>query len=491
MGWFAELPRVLPSFQSLWNRGLPSSVRIAHKLIWPLFLLPVALLNQFFAPHPVWIVLAVTLSGIYALGFYWVRTQAQAVSLTRKRVGTILVAGDLLREEFELRNDSHLPVLWAEFTDYANLPGYNAGRVVGCGANTSYRWNTTIQCRRRGVYQLGPHELALGDPLGLFTLEIHFDQREIVVIYPRVAHLPSLVLPHGNASGTARRRRLMWGALPSASVREYQFTDSLRYIHWPLTAHRGELMVKELEIEPSGAVWVVLDLDAAAHRSTAGNLDKIENSSEAEHSTLEFGVILAASLTAALLNDSDRRSVGLLTVSGGQTPGGDVQPLLSGNSELRTPHSALPISPSTITVTPQTGPAQLWRVLAALAPVQATAVTLAELLRSNRIVLGRRSTVMIITPQIATAPGNQDWTAELLQLQNQGLVSSVMLITQPNADDQVGQLRNVLSHHDIAVQAIPIGTRLPSALTFRRTRTVVRNTPTGGAVAYEVEEDVG
>jgi L-asparaginase II len=129
--------------------------------------------------------------------------------------------------------------------------------------------------------------------------------------------------------------------------------------------------------------------------------------------------------------------------------------------------------------------------LAALAPVQATAVTLAELLRSNRIVFGRRSTVMIITPQTGALPDNQDWTAELLQLQNQGLVSSVMLITHADEDEQTGQLRNLLMHHEIPVQALPIGTHLPSALTFRRTRTVVRNTPTGGAVSYEVEEDVG
>jgi uncharacterized protein (DUF58 family) len=477
-----ERQRWLPSLQALWNRGLPPAVRITHKVIWPLFLLPVALLNQFFAPHPVWIVLSVTLIGIYALGYYWVRSQASMVTLKRKRLGTILVAGDPLREEFELGNASHLPVLWAEFTDHANLPGYNAGRVVGCGANTFYRWNTNLQCRQRGVYQLGPYELALGDPLGLFALEIYFDHRDIVVIYPRVAHLPLLALPHGNASGTARRRRFLWGALPSASVREYQFTDSLRYIHWPLTAHRGELMVKELEIEPSGAVWVVLDLNAAAHTG------------EEERSTLEFGVILAASLTAALLNDSDRRAVGLLTVSGSQQRPDDAsltRSLAPTVDDVPSIQSTIDNRQSTITVAPQTGPAQLWRVLAALAPVQASNVTLAELLRSNRIVLGRRSTVMIITPQTSTQPGNQDWTAELLQLQNQGLVSSLLLITQPDEEGRVGQLRNLLAPYDISVQALAIGTRLPSALTFRRTRTVVRNTPTGGAVSYEVEEDVG
>jgi len=33
--------------------------------------------------------------------------------------------------------------------------------------------------------------------------------------------------------------------------------------------------------------------------------------------------------------------------------------------------------------------------------------------------------------------------------------------------------------------------QLPPALTFRRTRRVIRSTPTGGVVTYEEEEEVG
>ncbi|MEK7692530.1 MAG: DUF58 domain-containing protein, partial [Bdellovibrionota bacterium] len=42
----------------------------------------------------------------------------------------------------------------------------------------------------------------------------------------------------------------------------------IRHIHWPSTAHRGELMVSEVEAEPSGDLWIVLDLNGAAHRGT-------------------------------------------------------------------------------------------------------------------------------------------------------------------------------------------------------------------------------
>jgi uncharacterized protein (DUF58 family) len=478
-GWFA----------AWWNRGLPAQVVITHRILWPLLLLPIALLNQLVAPHPVWIVLVVTLLGLYGVGLIWVRSQALTVNVRRKRLGSVLVVGDSLREEFELENQSPWPVLWAEFIDHSTLPGYNAGRVVGSAANTNYRWHSVVECRQRGIYRMGPHELVLGDPFGLFQLSIRNEEHELILIYPRVAHLPVVALPRGDTSGTTRRRRPSSGPLPSASVRDYRATDSLRYVHWPLTAHRGALMVKELEIEPSGGVWIVLDLHGAAHRT----VDEV--------STLEFSVVVAASLASELLTRSDRRTVGLLTVSDHEPfriapslePGWQAELRTHSTDDANHPanSSAKDAPDQAVVVLPQAGPAHFWRMLAALAPVQATTLSLADLLRTNRGTLGSRGMVIIVTPDVAPQPGAQDWTAELLHLQSTGLASSVILITPPDAGSQVGEaVRSVLARHDIPVQTLAAGTRLPSALTFRRTRKVVRNTPTGGAVTYEVEEEV-
>ena len=47
-------------------------------------------------------------------------------------------------------------------------------------------------------------------------------------------------------------------------MREYEQGESLRRVHWPSTARRGQLMVKELEDSPRDEVAVVLDADPAA-----------------------------------------------------------------------------------------------------------------------------------------------------------------------------------------------------------------------------------
>jgi uncharacterized protein (DUF58 family) len=46
-------------------------------------------------------------------------------------------------------------------------------------------------------------------------------------------------------------------------VREYEQGESLRRVHWPTTARRGQLMVKELEDTPRESLVVVLDCDPA------------------------------------------------------------------------------------------------------------------------------------------------------------------------------------------------------------------------------------
>ena len=45
------------------------------------------------------------------------------------------------------------------------------------------------------------------------------------------------------------------------AVREYVPGDPVRAVHWPSTAHRGRLMVRELDDAPREDVTVVLDLD--------------------------------------------------------------------------------------------------------------------------------------------------------------------------------------------------------------------------------------
>jgi uncharacterized protein (DUF58 family) len=415
---------------------------------WPLLLLPFVVFGQLVTPHPVWLALAICLTGLYLGAFLWVRAIVQGVDLTRQRQGSVLVAGDVLREDFELRNRANLQVLWAAFVDHSDLPGYAPGCVVAAPANGSYPWWAEVTCQQRGAFSLGPFALEVGDPFGLFLAVVRYDRTESVLIYPRVVQLPTVELPRGSAGGVTPRRRPLLGVLPAASVRDYALGDSIRHIHWPSTARRGHFMVKEMEQEPSGDVWIVLDLQRAVHRG------------EGAIGTLEHCIILAASMAAEMVSGRERRAAGLLTASGDDV-------------------SVLP---------PQPGQAQLWAIMAALAPAQATESSLAALLRRNRTLLGRRHTLVIIT---AAGLNEDDWIAELIQAGAQELASTVLLVTQPADEERCAGTVAVLQRLAIPVQVLRTDDVLPTALTYRRRRRVIRTTPTGGAFTVEIEEEVG
>ncbi|MCB0048826.1 MAG: hypothetical protein KDE24_04655, partial [Caldilinea sp.] len=141
------------------------------------------------------------------------------------------------------------------------------------------------------------------------------------------------------------------------------------------------------------------------------------------------------------------------------------------------------------TLAPQPGQAQLWAIMRALAPALASSTPLDALLQRSLRVLGRRHTLIVITPSVGEdAPR---WIAEVVRAQGQGLASSVIAVTTPDDETAAAETLRLLGRLDIPYQLMRTDIRLRAALTYRRTRKVIRSTPTGGAFTVEVEEEVG
>ena len=136
------------------------------------------------------------------------------------------------------------------------------------------------------------------------------------MIFP-IADFPS---PAGLLPGGKAIQRKSFDVTPHASgVREYVHGDALKRIHWPTTAKRGKLMVKEFEQDPQSEFWIYLDAqkDVQAQQPfEAPNMrDNWIFSRRPEihlpPSTLEYGVSLAASLAHYFIEQ--RRAVGFVT----------------------------------------------------------------------------------------------------------------------------------------------------------------------------------
>jgi uncharacterized protein (DUF58 family) len=117
----------------------------------------------------------------------------------------------------------------------------------------------------RGRFRISDAQLVIGDYLGLESISIPVNPLgSTVTVHPRLVQLQALFSDAGRLGGSGRRLLLRRPAgFDFHSVREYTQGESLRRVHWPTTARRGQLMVKELEDTPRDTVAVLLDCDPA------------------------------------------------------------------------------------------------------------------------------------------------------------------------------------------------------------------------------------
>jgi len=213
--------------------------------------------------------------------------------------------------EVALRNDGRLSasLLLVEDRRPSGIVGDDdtAARFVVRGLRprqlTDLRWHA--QGRRRGRYTIGPVRIRLRDPFGLAERSRRYRATDDLVVFPPIEPLASggtRGIRHG--ADTSASQRAFHRGDEFHTMRAYVVGDDLRYVHWPSTAHRGELMVRQHELPWQARAVVYLDNRTSVHLGAG------------DASTLERGVSVAASVLSHL--DRQRYQVDLVT--GGPAP---------------------------------------------------------------------------------------------------------------------------------------------------------------------------
>ena len=172
------------------------------------------------------------------------------------------IEGDRVRLRVEARRASRIPV--GSFVARGRLGrlGDYECRLRGHGRTAVGELD--LGRLPRGRFANSEARLVLGDHLGLESVSIPVDPGVAVVVQPRLVELRTLFSEAGRLGGDGRRLLLRRSAgFDFHSVRAYEQGESLRRVHWPTTARRGQLMVKELEDSPRDAVVVLLDCNPA------------------------------------------------------------------------------------------------------------------------------------------------------------------------------------------------------------------------------------
>jgi uncharacterized protein (DUF58 family) len=182
--------------------------------------------------------------------------------------------GEEIPTAIEIWNRKRLPLAWLRADDEAS-PGVVVRErplVIGDGGGPVLRnaWTLSpfervtrqfhVGAERRGVYELGPVGLTVGD---LFAREAATGERPAVdrfLVRPRT--VPSTALHRRDTWGGQDRARAGLTEDPSrfAGVREYAPGDPLRRIHARASARLGRPVVKRFEPSRDREVLLALDV---------------------------------------------------------------------------------------------------------------------------------------------------------------------------------------------------------------------------------------
>lgn len=208
------------------------------------------------------------------------------------------VAGGRLRAEVRVRSVGSITVAPAGLELRAKnltIPGVEVQRrlllpALRPGAEAVV--SVELDCPARGRYLIGPPELFDTDPIGMFGYRRAQGEAAEVLALPQTFDLPRLgVWEAGLGRPGAAYERVRRDVGEFFGIREHTPGDDLRHVHWKVTAHAGELVVKEYEPIRHDTVTIHLDLCAENHYGHPTS------------STLETALSAAASLARAALGE--------------------------------------------------------------------------------------------------------------------------------------------------------------------------------------------
>jgi uncharacterized protein (DUF58 family) len=255
---------------------------------------------------------AVGLSLAVALAWVWARSLRRPMRLERRTGHTDHFEGSDVLVEVELVPETALVPASVLLVERIGRLGERTTVLERRGHRLGGRY--FLDNLPRGRYAFTDVRAVLDDPFGLERVEQPLAGDGTLLVYPRLVDLEG-VFTQGIEAHQGRRLA-MWrpAGFDLHSVREYQQGESLRKVHWPTTARRGELMVKDFDDAARDEVAVILDAEATSVVGTAPD-SSFESQVRAAGSILQAHV-RAGRRSVLIVNGAQRRVQEVHTAGG-------------------------------------------------------------------------------------------------------------------------------------------------------------------------------
>ena len=232
---------------------------------------------------------------MFILSYIHMRLNIPVIEVQRFTQDTVF-EDEMLNIKMKIINNLSRSASFFEILDY--FPAAEPGKekislfMLDIKAKEEKNFNYTIECYKRGIWNIGPIEIISQDALGFFSMKRSLNVISNIIVYPAlfmVFAFPPL------ASGSVSWMGVETAKISGDSheffgVREYQRGDAISKIHWPSTARHNKLRVKQFERSAIQEATIVLDLK------------KGNDIGVGKETTLEYAVKIAGSVSRFLMD---------------------------------------------------------------------------------------------------------------------------------------------------------------------------------------------
>lgn len=119
----------------------------------------------------------------------------------------------------------------------------------------------TSPIRYRGVYRSGVESFVMYDLFKVFRMTKKCERYEKFIVLPRKLVIDPIVDTGDGDSETLSQNSFSLDKNAFASIREYRNEDSIKNVHWAMSAKHDKLMVKQMERSIGGSCVIIPDLN--------------------------------------------------------------------------------------------------------------------------------------------------------------------------------------------------------------------------------------
>lgn len=198
------------------------------------------------------------------VSFLWTKATVNMLGITQRIVKEYAYVGDEIEIKTMVFNGSILPVPFVEVKNEmvkditGSMPSSNIVSLLPFDSRSVLE---KIKCKYRGYYLLGPVNIRVSDIFGMFTWNRKVMCEGSLAVYPRVAQLGNFSTRPMQMFGTTTTKKKANEDYSSISdIRKYYPGDSIKRIHWKVSARKGALFVKNYEMSGSAEAYIFLNL---------------------------------------------------------------------------------------------------------------------------------------------------------------------------------------------------------------------------------------